>query len=62
MKRIIILWILFLASFVISAQQKVVQLYQGAAPGSESWNWNEADNDNNIWGTKVSAMNVQSQA
>jgi len=36
-----------------SAQQKVLQLYNGAAPGSESWTWNEAENDNNAWQTKV---------
>jgi len=37
----------------INAQQKVIQLYDGPAPGSESWNWNEAENDNNSWQTKV---------
>jgi predicted peptidase len=35
------------------AQQKVIQLYDGPAPGSESWTWNEAENDNNLWKTKV---------
>ena len=35
------------------AQQKVVQLYDGPPPGSESWNWSEAENDNNLWQTKV---------
>ena len=43
--------ILFFTS--LYAQQKVVQLYDGPAPGSESWNWNEAENDNNMWQTKV---------
>ncbi len=37
----------------LSAQQKVIQLYDGPAPGSETWNWNEAENDNNEWKTKV---------
>jgi predicted peptidase len=35
------------------AQQKVIQLYDGAAPGSESWTWSEAENDSNAWQTKV---------
>lgn len=35
------------------AQQKVITLYDGPAPGSETWNWNEAENDNNRWQTKV---------
>ncbi len=37
----------------INAQQKVIPLYDGPPPGSESWNWNEAENDNNMWQTKV---------
>jgi len=49
---------LFLSFLVITfltanAQQKVIQLYDGPAPGSENWNWNEAENDNNSWQTKV---------
>ena len=39
--------------FTAHAQQKVIQLYNGAAPGSESWTWDEAENDNNMWQTKV---------
>ena len=31
----------------------MIPLYDGPAPGSESWNWNEAENDNNMWQTKV---------
>jgi predicted peptidase len=42
-----------LPAFILHAQQKVIQLYEGAAPGSESWNWNEAENDKNLWQTKV---------
>ncbi len=37
----------------VNAQQKVIQLYDGPAPGSESWTWNEAENDKNMWQTKV---------
>src|SRR6187551_1474791 len=54
-----ILLVLFFVFFVtvINAQQKVIQLYNGAAPGSENWTWNEAGNDSNLWNTKV-AYNV----
>jgi predicted peptidase len=34
-------------------QQKVISLYEGPAAGSENWTWNEAENDNNSWQTKV---------
>jgi acetyl esterase/lipase/lysophospholipase L1-like esterase len=37
----------------VNAQQKVIQLYNGAAPGSENWNWDEKENDHNEWNTKV---------
>ncbi len=37
----------------INAQQKVIQLYKGAAPGSENWNWDEKENDKNLWNAKV---------
>lgn len=37
----------------LSAQQKVIQLYDGAVPGSESWTWKEAENNNNNWQTRV---------
>ena len=51
-------YLLFLSFLVITfisvdAQQKVIPLYDGPVPGSESWNWNEAENDNNSWQTKV---------
>jgi acetyl esterase/lipase/lysophospholipase L1-like esterase len=49
MKKILILF-LFIAS-IAQAQQKVIQLYNGAAPGSENWNWDEQfiDASNNIY-------------
>ena len=54
MKRPIFLFsFLFFLYFFVPAQQKVIQLYEGPAPGSESWTWNEAENDNNSWQTKV---------
>src|SRR6185436_215309 len=51
-------YFLFLSFLVITfiaanSQQKVIPLYDGPAPGSESWTWNEAENDNNGWQTKV---------
>src|SRR6476659_4039740 len=44
---------IILLCIVSNAQNKVIQLYNGAAPGSESWTWNEAENDSNVWQTKV---------
>ncbi len=41
------------ATVCIYAQQKVIQLYNGAAPGSENWTWNEAQKDSNAWHTPV---------
>lgn len=38
---------------ILHAQQKVIPLYNGAAPGSEGWNWQEAVSDSNLWNTKV---------
>ncbi|GEO10885.1 GDSL-type esterase/lipase family protein [Segetibacter aerophilus] len=48
-----LLTVLLFSNAVLKAQQKVIQLYPGAAPGSESWNWNEAESDNNAWKTKA---------
>jgi acetyl esterase/lipase/lysophospholipase L1-like esterase len=53
MNKIVFLVTGVLLSTILTAQQKVIQLYQGAAPGSESWTWNEAENDNNAWKTKA---------
>lgn len=47
-----LLCLLLLASNTL-AQQKVIQLYEGAAPGSESWTWSEAENNDNMWQTRV---------
>jgi len=52
--------LLGICMFVIlhaNAQQKVIQLYNGAAPGSESWTWNEARSDSNVFNT-VAVYNV----
>jgi acetyl esterase/lipase/lysophospholipase L1-like esterase len=46
--------IIFLfVAFTLSAQHQVIQLYNGAAPGSENWNWNEARIDSNIFNTPI---------
>src|SRR5690349_20706977 len=37
----------------IKAQEKVIQLYNGAAPGSENWNWDEKENDQNLFNTRI---------
>jgi dienelactone hydrolase len=42
--------ILFLLSAVVlKAQQKVIPLYSGAAPGSEGWTWSEQESDKNMY-------------
>jgi acetyl esterase/lipase len=52
---------LFILSISISsslaAQQKVIQLYNGAAPGSEKWTWNEKETNKNMLNTRI-AYNV----
>lgn len=50
MKKLILCLLL---SQQIFAQQKVVPIYNGAAPGSENWNWSEGINENNTWRTQV---------
>ncbi|WP_295234234.1 alpha/beta hydrolase fold domain-containing protein [Sediminibacterium sp.] len=34
-------------------QNQVINLYKGATPGSENWNWPEAENTKNDWGLRV---------
>ncbi len=52
-KHLVTTVLLLLLIGTVSAQQKVIQLYEGLAPGSESWTWNEAENDSNSWRTRV---------
>src|SRR6187431_2074814 len=52
-KQFVFVTLTLLLNTVLFAQQKVIQLYDGPAPGSENWTWNEAENDNNSWQTKV---------
>src|SRR5262245_17358117 len=35
------------------AQEKVIQLYDGPAPGSESWKQEEKESRNNLWQTRI---------
>jgi acetyl esterase/lipase len=37
-----------LSTLALRAQQKVIPLYPGAAPGSENWTWSETESDKNI--------------
>lgn len=54
MKRLVITIAIILSlATLITAQEKIIQLYEGAAPGSESWTWNEAVSEKNIWQTKL---------
>ncbi|MDO3644755.1 GDSL-type esterase/lipase family protein [Mucilaginibacter sp. L3T2-6] len=43
MKKQILLALLVISGFALKAQQKVIELYNGAAPGSESWAYNEKE-------------------
>jgi acetyl esterase/lipase len=50
-KFIITALIIFVAHF--SNAQKVIQLYNGAAPGSETWNWQEKEDSSKMIMTRV---------
>lgn len=52
-QRLLLFSFLSLSLIVTKAQDKVIRLYEGAAPGSESWTWDEAENDDNAWKTKA---------
>ncbi|WKN30900.1 alpha/beta hydrolase [Porifericola rhodea] len=55
MKNFLLLTILAITMLTncLYAQDKVIPLYKGAAPGSESWTQKEAENNNNSWNTRV---------
>src|SRR5690606_34949609 len=54
MRRVCSLIILLaLCGTLAPAQHKVIQLYEGKAPGSENWTWSEAVSDSNTWNTRV---------
>lgn len=37
----------------VSAQEKVIRLYDGPAPGSEHWKQKEKENNKNLWNTRI---------
>ena len=46
--------VLFFAVIFSSVQaQTVIQLYPGKAPGTQNWNWQEKDNNENMYKTRV---------
>jgi acetyl esterase/lipase len=51
-KRILIL-LIFLSSISLLKAQQVIPLYSGKAPGSEHWDWQEAESHKNISRTNV---------
>lgn len=51
MRSITALIVCVLCTLLVNAQQKVIQLYPGAAPGSESWDWQEGRSDTNVFNT-----------
>lgn len=54
MKKIIILIaILFSTTSINFAQNKVVQIYEGAVPGTENWDWEEGIQEGSSWRTQV---------
>jgi dienelactone hydrolase len=40
---------LLLFAVAVNAQQKVIPLYDGPAPGSENWTWTQQENSNNMY-------------
>ncbi len=53
MKKLFALATLLIVCATIGAQENVIRLYPGAAPGSEAWNWQEVVSDTNMFNTKI---------
>ena len=54
MKKIIFLFTVLLTITITNyAQNKVVQIYEGAVPGTENWNWEEGIQEGSSWRTQV---------
>ena len=51
--RTLIVLFLSLSCTGLVAQEKVVRLYDGPAPGSENWKQEEKENRTNAWQTRV---------
>lgn len=52
MKLLVPLMLASLATTIL-AQDKVIRLYPGPAPGSEEWKHHEKENNHNLWQTRV---------
>ena len=48
MKKILILTLMYCMAIFPRAQQKIIPLYPGTAPGSESWLWDEKQLDSSL--------------
>jgi dienelactone hydrolase len=53
MNKKLLLPFLLLIAYSVKAQQKVIQLYNGAAPGSETWDWNQKESADNVYHSNV---------
>ncbi|KYP15440.1 alpha/beta hydrolase, partial [Flavihumibacter sp. CACIAM 22H1] len=54
MQRLILTLLIFtVANGLAYSQQKVLKLYQGKAPGSENWNWDEKYLEKTSWQTPI---------
>ncbi len=49
MTKTLLAILLTLLAGLVNAQQKVIQLYTGAAPGSENWNWQQRESADNMY-------------
>ncbi|WP_114938698.1 alpha/beta hydrolase [Mucilaginibacter endophyticus] len=52
MKFKLLAYLLLFTAYFANAQQKVIQLYKGNAPGSENWTWQEAVSEHNAANTR----------
>src|SRR5436190_19514813 len=43
----------FVSTLSLNAQEKVIRLYEGPAPGSENWKRDEKESRTNLWQTRV---------
>jgi acetyl esterase/lipase len=51
--RLAVFLLLSLTCLPVIAQEKVIRLYDGPAPGSEDWKQTEQENRTNLWQTRV---------
>ncbi len=49
MKKQVLVLAIGLLAMAAHAQQKVIRLYKGGAPGSESWNWQQKESADNMY-------------